>query len=71
MGPNDLVNINTATFEQFITLPGIGEDRANAIFNYRDQHGPFTKIEDLQNVEGIGEGIFNNLKNNVSVSASP
>jgi competence protein ComEA len=71
VGPNDMVNINTATLEQLITLPGIGEDRANAILSYRDQHGPFTKIEDLQNVEGIGEGIFNSLKNNVTVSGSP
>jgi competence protein ComEA len=71
VGPNDLVNINTATLEQLVSLPGIGQDRANAILSYRDQHGPFARIEDLQNVAGIGEGIFNNLKDNVTVISSP
>ena len=71
VGPNELVNINTATLEKLMALPGIGEDRANAILLYREQHGSFKKIEDLQNVEGIGEGIFNNLKDNVTVGANP
>lgn len=71
VGPNQMVNINTATLEQLMTLPGIGEDRANAILSYRDAHGPFTNIEDLQNVEGIGTGIFDDLKNNVTIGVAP
>lgn len=50
----DKVNINTATSEQLQTLPGIGPALAQRILTYRDQHGSFRSITDLQKVSGIG-----------------
>ena len=59
----DLVNINTATVDQLDTLPGIGPTTAQKIIDYRTQHGPFAKIEDIMNVSGIGPATFDNIKN--------
>ena len=50
-----VVNINTATPEQLDTLPGIGARLAARIVDYRQKNGGFKKIEDLMNVQGIGE----------------
>ena len=49
-----LTNINRATLEELMDLPGIGEVRGNAIIEYREQHGRFQSIDDLVNVSGIG-----------------
>ena len=49
-----LININTAIAEQLLTLNGIGEELAQRIVEYRDEHGPFEDIYDLMNVSGIG-----------------
>ena len=62
-----LVNINTATLEQLETLPGIGPVLAQSIIDYREEHGPFARIEDLRNVSGIGEKRFEDLKDKVTV----
>lgn len=51
---NRLVNINTATLEEFVALPGIGPALAKRIIAYREAHGPFQSIEDLTKVQGIG-----------------
>ena len=56
------VSINTATVEELKTLPGIGETKALAIIRYREEHGPFTRLEDLMNVPGIKQGSFANLE---------
>lgn len=64
---NTKVNINTANKEKLETLPGIGETTAQKIIDYREQNGKFTKIEDLQNVSGIGEAKFNSLKDKITV----
>ena len=64
---NTKVNINTANKEKLETLPGIGETTAQKIIDYREQNGKFTKIEDLQNVNGIGEAKFNSLKDKITV----
>ena len=64
---NTKVNINTANKEKLETLPGIGETTAQRIIDYREQNGKFTKIEDLQNVSGIGEAKFNSLKDKITV----
>ena len=62
-----LVNINTATVEQLDTLPGIGPSLAQAIIDYRAQNGPFKKIEDINNVKGIGDVLFAKIKDKITV----
>ena len=49
------ININTATEEEFMALPGIGEVLAQRILSYREENGGFETLEGLMNVEGIGE----------------
>ena len=63
---NNLVNINTASKEELLKLPGIGEVTAEKIISYRDNNN-FTKIEDLKNVNGIGMATYNKLKDLICV----
>jgi competence protein ComEA len=65
------ININTATLEQLDTLPGIGEITAQKIIDYRSVHGPFSNIEAIMDVDGIGEGTFEEIKNFISISDFP
>lgn len=65
--PDALININTATAEQLQNLPNIGEVRAKAIIDYREEHGGFKAIEELQEVSGIGEKTFEHLSAYVTV----
>lgn len=60
------ISINTATKEELMTLSGIGESKAIAIIEYRETKGPFEKIEDIQNVNGIGESLFAKIKENIT-----
>lgn len=62
-----LVNINTADKETLMTIPGIGESKADAIISYRNEYGNFSKVEDLMNISGIKEGVFNKIKAHVKV----
>ncbi len=64
---SDLININTADVKELTTLAGIGEARAEAIIEYREQHGGFSKIEDIMNVSGIKEAMFSRIKDDISV----
>jgi competence protein ComEA len=62
-----VVNLNTATASELQALPGIGVTTAARILEYRQKNGPFRKIEEIMNVEGIGEKIFLRLKAQLSV----
>lgn len=62
-----LVNLNTAGKEELMTLPGVGESKADAILKYREENGGFDRIEDLMNISGIKEGVFNQLKDRITV----
>lgn len=61
------ININTADEAQLTTLTGIGSTRAQAIIAYREENGPFAAIEDIMNVQGIKEGTFAKIKDEIVV----
>lgn len=61
------VDLNSAGLEELMTLNGIGETRAKAILEYREQNGPFTKEEDIMQVQGIKEGIYSKIQNQIVV----
>lgn len=61
------VNINTAKKESLMTLPGIGESKADLIIDYRESNGSFVSIEDIMNIQGIKEGVFNKIKDSITV----
>lgn len=62
-----LINLNTATQAELETLPGIGEAKAKAIIAYREENGAFSSIEEIQEVSGIGEATYANLKDLITV----
>lgn len=64
---SSMVSINNGTKEQLMTLSGIGESRAQAIITFRTNNGPFERLEDIMNVSGIGESIFANIKENITL----
>ena len=61
------VNINTAGLEELMTLPGIGESKAQAIIQYREEHGAFQNIEELTNISGIKSGVYEKIKELVRI----
>ncbi|MPQ42473.1 helix-hairpin-helix domain-containing protein [Clostridium tarantellae] len=61
------VNINSASKDELMTLTGVGESKAQAIISYREKSGAFKKVEDLQNVDGIGEKTVEKLKDSITV----
>ena len=62
------VNLNTATEEQLMTLPGIGQAKAQCIIAWREENGGFARIEDLMEIEGIKEGVFSRIKDSIKVN---
>ena len=62
-----LININTCTKEDLMTLSGIGESKAESIISYRKANGNFKSIEDIKNVDGIKDGVFNKIKDKIKV----
>lgn len=61
------VNLNTATREELMTLPGVGEAKADLIIEYRETNGKFHTIEDVMNISGIKEGLFGKIKDYIKV----
>ena len=59
------VDLNTASKEELMTLSGIGEVKAEAIIRYREEKGGFTSIEELKEIEGIKDGVFNKVKDQI------
>lgn len=66
-GAGSLVNINLATADQLQALSGVGEATARAIVEDREAHGPFSSVEDLMRVSGIGQKKFDKLKGQICV----
>lgn len=63
----EIININTATAADFDKLPGIGASKAETIVQYREKNGNFNQIEDLKEVPGIGEALFEKIKDYITV----
>ncbi len=66
----DLVNINTATVEELVSLPGIGPATAAKIVEYREGH-PFATVEEVLEVKGIGPAKYVTIKNRITVGDAP
>jgi len=61
------LNLNTATKDELVALPGIGPAKAQAIIDYRNQHGPFKSIDEIRKVKGIGEKLFLQIKPELAI----
>lgn len=66
-GMNLLININYATKDKLMTLPGIGEAKADTIVKYRQNNGLFENIEDIMKVDGIKEALYNKIKDLITI----
>jgi competence protein ComEA len=64
------INLNTATKDELVALPGIGPAKAQAIVDYRNQHGPFRSVDEIRKVKGIGEKLFISIKPELSIGAA-
>ena len=62
-----LININTASAGELETLPGIGPTLSQCIIDHREAHGPFATVEGIMDVRGIGEGLFNDIEDLITV----
>lgn len=65
---DDRVNLNTATKEELMRVPGIGAAKADSILAYRNEHGNFSDVKDIMQITGIKEGIFEKIKDSVTVN---
>lgn len=63
---DEKININTADVTQLTSLPGIGEAKAEAVLEYREKAGRFTAIEEIMNVSGIGQAMFDKIKDKIT-----
>lgn len=64
---NGLININTAGLSELKSLPGIGDAKARKIIEYREDNGPYSSIEDIMKVQGIKSGMFDKIKDKITV----
>jgi competence protein ComEA len=62
-----VVNVNTATAEELVRLPGIGDAKARAILDYRKEKGAFKSVEQLREVKGIGDAALERLRPHLSI----
>jgi competence protein ComEA len=62
------VNINTASQEELVALPGVGPAKAKAIIDYRAAH-PFKTVDEVKNVRGIGDHLYESLKGKITVGS--
>lgn len=67
-GQGETVNINTATLEELMTLPGIGEAKGRAILEYREEHGGFDTVQQLVDISGISQRMVDEWGDRVCVS---
>ncbi len=63
----NLININTANEEELLKLSGLGESKAKKIIEYREANGNFESIDEIKNVSGIGDALFENIKDKIKV----
>jgi competence protein ComEA len=68
---NAALNLNTATKDELVALSGIGPAKAQAILDYRAQHGGFKSVDELKDVKGIGARRFEKLKPELTVGPAP
>lgn len=68
IGSDGRVNLNTATKEELMTVPGIGNSKAESILAYRMEHGCFADVRDIMKIAGIKEGIFEKIKDSITVN---
>ncbi len=64
-----VVNINFASADEMASVPGLGEKKSQAIVKFREKHGPFARVEDLKKVDGIGDKLFEKIRQYVTVKA--
>ena len=65
------INLNTATKDELVALPGIGPAKAQAILDYRSKNGAFKSIEELKDVKGIGAKRYEKIKSELTVVGTP
>lgn len=61
------VSLNLASKEELMTLPGVGESKAESIISYREEHNGFKSIEEIMDIAGIKEGLFNKVKDYIKI----
>lgn len=64
---NKQVSINTGTLQELQTLSGVGESKAKAIIKYREENGLFNSLDDVMNVSGIGDALFEKIKDYITL----
>ena len=64
---NTIININNASINELTTLPGIGDEKAKKIVEYRETNGLFNSIDDIKNISGIGDSIFDKIKEFITI----
>ena len=66
-GKDSRVNINKASVEELLELPRVGETVAKRIVVFREENGPFKKVEDIKSVRGIGDKVFDQIRPSIRV----